>query len=122
MNALTSHDTYIQSPYADDQAYNAEATDNALDEMVREPDSFDAWLSDRPCPSSVAGLLSLILDRGLPTNNKTDRDDELSDLLDARMTAVRDDFDAWAKQPERFKPAPVDVWMADAQKEREFRG
>ena len=60
MSALTAHDTWLQSPIADDLAYSVDPN-SIIDEMVAEPDCFDLWLTGRiPCPSSVAGLLSLL--------------------------------------------------------------
>jgi hypothetical protein len=110
MNALPGFDSYIQAPYADDDAPDPSPV---LDEMVAEPDCFDNWLSMNVLPDSVAGLLSLILDRGLPRNDGTSRDDELCDMFSIRMQSARDDFDSWACQPARGKAAPVDCWTAD---------
>lgn len=107
MSALTAHDNWLQSPVADDPAYSADP-EPIIDEMVAEPDSFDAWLSHRICPSSVTGLLSLILDRGLPRMDKSERDDELRDLYETRIKSVRDDFAAWA---ERGNPSPMTAWQ-----------
>jgi len=109
MSALSAHDLWLQSPVADDPAYSAD-DDSIIDEMVAEPDCFDNWLSGRPCPSSVAGLLSLIMDRGLPRKDKSERDDILCDRYDDLIDSVRADFKAWAQTPDRCKPAPVDAW------------
>lgn len=112
MTALTAHDAWLQSPVADDPAYSADP-ESIIDEMVAEPDCFDQWLTGRtPCPPSVAALLSLILDRGLPRMDKSERDDELRDMYEERIKSVRDDFAEWAQQPERFSPAPMDQWRA----------
>ena len=109
MNALTAHDSWLQSPAADDPAYSADP-DSIIDEMVAEPDCFDQWLTGRsPCPSSVAGLLSLILDRGLPCGTD-ERSDELRDMYESRIQSVRDDFKAWAQEPGPMAPAPIDLW------------
>lgn len=111
MTTLSAHDRWLQSPVADDPAYSAD-DDAIIDDMLAEPDCFDNWLSGRPCPMSVADLLSLILDRGLPRKDKSERDDILCDRYDDLIDAVRADFKAWAQQPDRFKAAPVDQWTA----------
>ena len=113
MSALTAHDEWLQSPYADDPAFDADP-DSVIDEMVAEPDCFDQWLTDGICPSSVAALLSLILDRGLPRMDKSEHDDELRDEYSARMQSVRDDFTRWAMQPGPMQLAPIDLWMEAA--------
>jgi hypothetical protein len=105
MTALTSHDHWLQSPIADDPATSSDP-DSIIDEMVAEPDCFDAWLD---CPPSVAGLLSLILDRGLPCGTD-ERSDELRDMYETRAKSVRDDFVRWAHEPTRFRSAPIDTW------------
>lgn len=112
MNFATAQARYDGALPPDDPAYSADP-ESIIDEMVAEPDCFDAWLSNRPCPQSVAGLLSLILDRGLPSNNGSECDDELCDIYETRVRCVRDDFAAWASQPDRFKPAPVDAWRSE---------
>lgn len=114
MTALTYHDEWLQSPVADDPAYSADP-ESIIDEMAAEPDCFDNWLTGRvPCPPSVAGLLSLILDRGLPRMDKSERDDELRDRYDALVQSVRDDFAAWAQQPGPMAPSPADLWKEAA--------
>jgi hypothetical protein len=84
---------------------------NALEEMVAEPDCFDNWLSMDVLPQSVAGLLSLILDRGLPINNGTRLDDELCEMYEVRIKSAREDFEAWACRESGGKASPVDQWM-----------
>lgn len=111
MSALTAHDHYLSSPATDDPAYSADP-ESIIDEMVAEPDCFDQWLTGRiPCPSSVAAALSLLLDRGLPRMNKSERDDELRDAYEARLQAARDDFRAWAETPGPMAPSPMETWQ-----------
>jgi hypothetical protein len=111
MSALPGYDTWkLACP--DDERDTPDMTPN-LDEMVASTDSFDNWLSNNVLPQSVAGLLSLILDRGLPRMDKSERDDLLRDRYDACIERVRDDFDDWAQQPARGKAAPVDQWIAE---------
>lgn len=107
MSALTHHDAWLSSPVTDEPAQID--IDAVIDEMIAEPDTFDSWLN---CPSSVAGLLSLILDRGLPCNDESSRDDELCDMYSLRIQSVRDDFARWAQEPQRFKPSPIESWRS----------
>jgi hypothetical protein len=111
MNALPGFDRYIQAPYADDDTPDLEPV---LEEMVAEPDCYDNWLSMNVLPQSVAGLLSLILDRGLPINNGTRLDDELCEMYEVRIKSAREDFEAWACRESGGKASPVDQWMGDA--------
>lgn len=112
MSALTAHDNWLQSPVADDPAMCG-GDEDVIEQMVAEPDCFDEWLSHRTCPPSVAGLLSLLLDRGLPRMDKSERDDELRDRLDAALDAVQRDFREWAETPVRHGLTPVGAWVDD---------
>lgn len=113
MNAFERAQSNWDNALPPDDSFREAATERALEEMVAMPDCFDQWLSGHVCPLSVAALLSLILDRGMPRMNGSERDDELRDRLDSAMKSVHDDFMDWAEQPTRFKPSPVDVWMAE---------
>lgn len=110
MSALSAHDAWLQSPVAEDPAYSADP-DSIIDEMLAEPDTFDAWLD---CPPSVAALLSLVLDRGLPSMDQGERDDALRDLYETRIQSVRDDFARWAQESQRGRPSPVDAWREES--------
>lgn len=88
-------------------------TEDALEQMMAEPDMLDCFLSHRTCPPSVASLLSLLLDRGLPRMDKSERDDELRDRLDAALDAVQLDFREWAETPVRHGVTPVGAWVDD---------
>jgi hypothetical protein len=111
MSALTAHDRWLSSPVTDEPAQAD--VESIIDEMVAEPDCFDQWLTGCiPCPSSVAGLLSLILDRGLPRMTGDARDDSLRDAYDMRIQSVRADFAAWAQDRDVIGDAPIDMWVA----------
>lgn len=113
MSALTAHDRWLQSLVANDPAMSAD-DESVIEQMIAEPDCFDNWLSGRPCPSSVAGLLALILDRGLPHMDKSRRDDDLLDKYYTLIDSARQDFDAWAQtRTEGKSTSPFERWIVE---------
>lgn len=85
-----------------------------LDAMAANPDSYDNWLSWAVLPQSVAGLLALILDRGLPHMDKSRRDDDLLDKYYTLIDSARQDFDAWAQtRTEGKSTSPFERWIAE---------
>lgn len=87
--------------------YRCDAEAETLDEMVGSTDYIDSWLSDIPCPSSVAGLLAFAMTR-----------DTSSDEFADAVQRVRDDFERWAHRPSRFATSPVAEWIEQSREMR----
>lgn len=108
MNAvLTHHDRWLESPATDEPMYDDA---DIIEQMAEEPDVFDSWLSDRPCPPSVAGLLSLIVAHGLPLKNGTERDDELWGRYETLIAVFESEWREWATAINDHGASPVHRW------------
>lgn len=96
---MNAHQRYLESPTAEDDDSALEAESRVLEEMAESPDCFDHWLSGRPCPMSVASLLSAILS---------------NPSLSIAGRAVRHDFEEWARTNDPaipFAESPVEAWI-----------
>lgn len=112
MNTLPNYDTWkLACP---DDGRDAPDMASTLEDMATSPDTFDNWLSGNVLPQSVAGLLSLILDRGLPSMNKSECDDNLRDVYETRIGNVIDDFEAWAERDTHGQnTSPAYLWRQE---------
>lgn len=75
----------------------AEAEDSAIEDMMGNSTHVDDFLAYTG--TDVATLLSMLLTRGMPSNDASERDDEYRDMLEGQLDRLRSEFEHYARTP-----------------------
>lgn len=88
-----------------------------IDEMMADADTVAGFVQTLAHGAAVGKFMSLMLDRGFPRKDGSERDDNYCDQLDALLETMRDQFASWAHKPNEYgKPGSrvekFREWMA----------
>lgn len=101
------HDNSLPRDNSIDEAKREQTTNKILDEMLVQPDSYDAWLSSVSPPDSVTKLLASLFESRCMQLDKTLTDEQAS-----MVDAVVREFSEWAQKPLRNTgKSPVEEWV-----------
>jgi hypothetical protein len=73
-----------------------------IDEMMADADMVAGFAQTVTYGTSVGTFMSLMLDRGFPRKDGSERDDNYRDRLDALLETLHDQFTEWAYGPNKY--------------------